>query len=73
MKCPKCGSEDVSESWKIGYPDKFYCRNCKAKWVDGHEEKMKEYTWDQIKPDDAGDYIEIRPGVFVERVKEGTK
>jgi tRNA(Ile2) C34 agmatinyltransferase TiaS len=39
--CPKCGGKDVSESWKIGQPDKFRCRNCGAKWVDGQREKAK--------------------------------
>jgi len=41
MKCPKCESENVTYSWKVGQRDKFWCHNCGAKWIDGQEEKIR--------------------------------
>lgn len=69
MKCPKCGKEtllsrDMGEytisRWHLTHfvcPEHGIVKSVE-RWL---------YTWDEIKPDDAGDFIEVFPGAFQRR------
>ena len=59
MKCPKCGSDCVTNRWdhNESYPIYYTCWDCKYEWNDGKNEvtKMEIYEIDSENLNNSGE------------------